>query len=110
RVPLPSAGVGTALTRNALSLLAIERGGDPFRADSLAEDYEVGMLLDAFGLSARFVDAVDGDGTRIVSRGEFPARVEAAARQKARWVVGIALAGWDHVAWPAARPDDGPRG
>ncbi len=96
--------------RNALSLLAIERGGDPFRADSLAEDYEVGMLLDAFGLSARFVDAVDGDGTRIVSRGEFPARVEAAARQKARWVVGIALAGWDHVAWPAARPDDGPRG
>ena len=108
-LPLPSAGVGTALTRNALSLLAIGRGGDPFRADSLAEDYEVGMLLDAFGLSARFVDAVDDDGTRIVSRGEFPARVEAAARQKARWVVGIALAGWDHVAWPTARPDDGPR-
>ncbi len=43
-------------------------------------------------------------------RGEFPARVEAAARQKARGGVGIALAGWDHVAWPAARPDDGPRG
>ncbi len=31
-MPLPSAGVGCALTRSALALLAIERGGDPSAA------------------------------------------------------------------------------
>ena len=102
-MPLPSAGVGCALTRGALALLAIERGGDPFRRDSLTEDYEVGMLLGSYGLGARFVDATGPRGTRIVSRGAFPGKVDAAVRQKARWVAGIALAGWDHLGWPGAR-------
>lgn len=105
-VPVPSAGVGCALTRNALALLAIERGGLPFRADSLAEDYEVGILIGAFGLGTCFVDARDQAGDRIVSRGEFPATIEAAVRQKSRWVAGIALAGWDHLDWPKVRSVD----
>jgi adsorption protein B len=102
-VPIPSAGVGCALTRDALALLASERGGHPFRADSLTEDYEIGMLIGLHGLSARFVDAVGRGGDRIVSRGEFPRRVELAVRQKARWIAGIALAGWDHLGWPERR-------
>ncbi len=61
------------------------------------------MLLGAYGLGARFVDAVGRSGTRIVSRGAFPGKVDAAVRQKARWVAGIALAGWDHLGWPGAR-------
>lgn len=107
-LPLPSAGVGCALTRGALALLAIERGGDPFRHDSLTEDYEVGMLLGSYGLGARFIDAIGRTGTRIVSRGAFPGKVDAAVRQKARWVAGIALAGWDHLGWPGA--PQGPAG
>lgn len=106
-MPLPSAGVGCALTRSALALLAIERGGDPFRCDSLTEDYEVGMLLGAYGLSARFVEAIGRTGTPIVSRGAFPGRIDAAVRQKARWVAGIALAGWDHLGWPGSRQGTG---
>jgi len=102
-MPLPSAGVGCALTRSALALLAIERGGDPFRQDSLTEDYEVGMLLGAYGLGACFVDTIGWAGTRVVSRGIFPGRINAAVRQKARWVAGIALAGWDHLGWPGSR-------
>ncbi|MDO9370177.1 MAG: glycosyl transferase family protein [Sphingopyxis sp.] len=102
-MPLPSAGVGCALTRGALALLAIERGGDPFRRDSLTEDYEVGMLLGSYGLGARFVDAIGPTGTRIVSRGSFPGKIDAAVRQKARWIAGIALAGWDHLGWPGSR-------
>lgn len=100
---LPSAGVGCALTRSALALLAIERGGHPFRADSLTEDYEVGMLIGAYGLRARFVDAVTVGGERIVSRGAFPGSVEKAVRQKSRWIAGIALAGWDHLGWLGTR-------
>ncbi|HEV2598437.1 glycosyl transferase family protein [Sphingopyxis sp.] len=107
-MPLPSAGVGCALSRGALALLAIERGGDPFRCDSLTEDYEVGMLLGTYGLGARFMTAVGRTGTPIVSRGAFPGRIDAAVRQKARWVAGIALAGWDHLGWPGARQGIGP--
>ena len=100
---IPSAGVGCALTRSALALLAIERGGNPFRADSLTEDYEVGMLIGAYGLDAAFVDARTPAGERIASRGAFPGEIECAVRQKARWIAGIALAGWDHLGWPGAR-------
>ena len=100
---LPSAGVGCALTRHTLALLAIERGGDPFRCNSLTEDYELGMVIGAYGLRARFVDEAGASGDRIVSRGAFPNCAEAAVRQKARWIAGIALAGWDHLGWPGSR-------
>lgn len=108
-LPLPSAGVGCALTRRALALLAIERGGQPFCGDSLTEDYEIGMVIGAYGLGTRFVDAVDMAGDRIVSRGTFPGRGDAAVRQKARWIAGIALAGWDHLGWPGSRLGNGQR-
>lgn len=107
-MPLPSAGVGCALTRSALALLAIERGGEPFRCDSLTEDYEIGMLIGAYGLGTGFVEATGPGGDRIVSRGIFPGRVDAAVKQKARWVAGIALAGWDHLGWPGSRQGDMP--
>ncbi len=102
-MPLPSAGVGCALTRHTLALLAIERGGDPFRCNSLTEDYELGMVIGAYGLRARFVDEIAARGDRVVSRGAFPDRADAAVRQKARWIAGIALAGWDHLGWPGSR-------
>lgn len=108
-LPLPSAGVGCALTRSALALLAIERNGQPFCSDSLTEDYEIGMVIGAYGLGALFVDAVDAAGERIVSRGAFPGRTDAAVRQKSRWIAGIALAGWDHLGWPGSRLRDGQR-
>lgn len=98
-LPIPSAGVGCALTRNALALLALDRGGEPFRADSLTEDYEVGMLIAGYGLAARFVDAAGAHGGRIVSRGEFPDEWEKSVKQKSRWITGIALAGWEHLGW-----------
>src|SRR3546814_1435378 len=71
-LPLPSAGVGCALTRRTLALLAIERGGEPFCCDSLTEDYEIGILIGAYGLETRFIDTVGPAGDRIVSRGAFP--------------------------------------
>ncbi|NIJ37984.1 adsorption protein B [Sphingopyxis panaciterrae] len=107
-LPIPSAGVGCALTRNALALLALDRGGEPFRADSLTEDYEIGMLMAHHGLAARFVDATGMAGGRIVSRGSFPHQVDAAVKQKSRWITGIALAGWDHLGWLGRARRDAP--
>lgn len=108
-VPVPSAGVGCAITRRAIALIAIDRGGVPFRPDSLTEDYELGMLFGAYGLPTAFIDRVDSTGLLIASRGSFPGRVDAAVRQKSRWIAGIALAGWDHVGWPASRLVGAPR-
>jgi len=98
-LPVPSAGVGCALSRSTMALLAIERGGYPFGAESLTEDYEIGMLIGAYGLSARFIDTRGLAGDRIVSRGAFPITVETAVRQKSRWIAGIALAAWDSLGW-----------
>lgn len=99
-LPIPSAGVGCALSRDAISLLAMERDGEPFRPESLTEDYEIGILIGTYGLSARFVDAVTDLKDPIVSKGEFPNQLDAAVRQKARWITGIALAGWGQLGWP----------
>lgn len=102
-LPIPSAGVGCALTRNTLALMALERGGHPFRVDSLTEDYELGLLIGAYGLKACFVDRIGALGEPIVSRGSFPDELEAAVRQKSRWITGIALAGWAQLGWPGTR-------
>lgn len=108
-LPLPSAGVGCALSRPALGLLALRRGDMPFRAASLTEDYEIGLMLAAQGLPTIFVDARDDRGDRIVSAGEFPNRPGSAWRQKGRWIAGIALAGWDHLGWLEEAPGGAPR-
>ena len=96
---LPLAGVGCAIRRDALEALAGEEGA-PFDPRSLTEDYELGLRVAAAGLPACFarVRAPDG-GALIATRAYFPDRVGPAVVQKARWMVGIALAGWDRTGW-----------
>lgn len=96
---LPSAGVGCSIRRDALSLIADSRGGEPFTEDSLTEDYELGLRLGELGLPSAFVRIRGADGHIVATRSEFPATLSAAVRQKTRWTVGIALAGWDRVGW-----------
>lgn len=98
-VGLPSAGVGCAIARDALAELA-GRCGVPFDTDSLTEDYELGLRLCAAGRSATFVRLPAGPGRALVAtKSYFPARLDAAIAQKARWVAGIALSGWDRLGW-----------
>ncbi|MEA3014816.1 MAG: hypothetical protein QOD42_3361 [Sphingomonadales bacterium] len=96
---LPSAGVGCAVSRAALAALAQARGA-PFDPDSLTEDYELGLRLKAIGRPAAFVRLPAGPGRPLVATREyFPATLAAAVAQKARWMTGIALAGWDRLGW-----------
>ena len=96
---LPSAGVGCAIDRQALAALA-QRHGAPFDAGSLTEDYELGLRLKALGCRAAFVRMPAGPGRSVVATREyFPATLDAAATQRARWIAGIALAGWDRLGW-----------
>ncbi|WP_022684733.1 glycosyl transferase family protein [Sphingomonas phyllosphaerae] len=96
---LPLAGVGCAIRRDALERLAAGRGM-PFEPQSLTEDYELGLRVAAFGMPARFVRWRErAGGALIATRAYFPDTIDAAVRQKARWVTGIALSGWDRTGW-----------
>ena len=98
---IPLAGVGCALERVALARLAAQEGGHPFIAASMTEDYEMGLRVGALGLKTMFVriPAVPGSSAVVSSRGHFPASLDTAVRQKARWIGGIAFAGWDRLGW-----------
>ena len=98
---IPLAGVGCAISRNAIAKLAAMNEGRPFAGTSLTEDYEMGLRIGSLGLKTIFVriPAQPGEPGVVASRGHFPATLGAAVRQKARWLGGIALAGWDRMGW-----------
>jgi adsorption protein B len=98
---IPLAGVGCAIARRPLAQLAAMEDGRPFSGNSMTEDYEVGLKIGAIGLRTMFVRIPARPGERgiVASRGHFPATLGCAVRQKARWLRGIALAGWDRLGW-----------
>ena len=110
---LPAAGVGCAIARNVLTDLARDRKSElartegailtrqagPFASESLTEDYELGWRVARSGHRARFLRLRDGEGQLIATRAYFPDTLDAAVRQKARWVHGIAFQGWDRLGW-----------
>ncbi len=98
---IPLAGVGCAIARKPLAQLAAMQDGKPFAGSSMTEDYEVGLRLGALGLKTMFVriPARAGERAVVASRGHFPATLGNAVRQKARWLGGIALSGWDRLGW-----------
>ena len=97
---LPLAGTGFAIRTTQLAQAAARRGGDPFDAGSLTEDYELGLMLARHGARGCFARVAERPGGELVAvRAIFPGELSAAVRQKARWMTGIALAGWDRTGW-----------
>jgi len=98
---IPLAGVGCAIERRAIARLAAMEDGRPFAGDSMTEDYEMGLKIGALGLKTTFVRIPARVGERgiVASRGHFPSTLGSAVRQKARWLGGIALTGWDRLGW-----------
>ncbi len=114
---VPSAGVGTCFSRNALEQLAAETHNQPFNTDTLTEDYDIGARLAQRGMKQIFgkfpVEYVTrrtswfGLGKETIStismpmgiREYFPNTFRTAYRQKARWTLGIGLQGWAQVGW-----------
>lgn len=101
---IPAAGVGCAFSREAIQAVAAQNaaaGGAalPFETDSLTEDYELGLRVKDMGGSGVFVRARDAHGDLIATEEYFPDDIGAAARQKSRWMAGIALLGWDRMGW-----------
>ncbi|SIN74661.1 glycosyl transferase family protein [Halodesulfovibrio marinisediminis] len=113
---IPSAGVGTALSRRTLELTAKKQRNLLFDTASLAEDYAFGLGIKELGLKQAFVrqwiwrnKMVKSFFTRrpkqkrvqefISIREYFPNTFKQAVGQKTRWVMGITLQGWESMGW-----------
>ena len=106
---LPAAGVGCGFSRAALHDLAARRAADgeagPFAPECLTEDYELGLVMSKGGRGSTFLRLRDDAGALVATRSYFPNTLDAAVRQKTRWVHGIAFQGWDRMGW-SLRPVD----
>jgi adsorption protein B len=120
---VPSAGVGTAFSAHALTVLATTLGrGVPFSVDSLTEDYRTSLALRMQHLKSIFVTQsvirlrwvkkgifkpryIQKPFKEFVAtRAMFPTEYRKAIRQKARWIIGIVFQEWDHNQWPKEWP------
>ena len=100
---MPLAGTGCAIAPAFLTMIATARGGDPFDATSLTEDYELGLRLAELGARGIFARVADQAGGVVAVRAYFPGTLSSSVRQKTRWMMGIALAGWDRTGWGRPR-------
>ena len=105
---IPAAGVGCAFGRDALERVARQRsgeaGGAPFEPTAMTEDYELGMTIGRRGAHGDgkggvFLRVRDANGHLVATRAYFPTTLDAAVRQKSRWIQGIAFDGWDRLGW-----------
>ena len=102
---VPSAGVGTGFSREALDRQA--RYGPVFNILSLTEDYEISFRLGLPGkrsILLRYMHTQQSGPDRgtqrlVATREYFPSSFRAAVRQKARWTIGIVFQGWRHIGW-----------
>ena len=103
---VPSAGVACAIDRDLLGRIADLALGAPFDAACLTEDYELGHRIKALGGRGALVRVKSAhDRVVVATREHFPATLDAAVRQKSRWLTGIALSGWDRLGWPGGIAD-----
>lgn len=102
---VPSAGVACAIRRDVLGSIADAAGGSPFDAACLTEDDEVGVRIRRLGHRTALVRIARPGGGVVATREHFPATLDAALRQKSRWLLGIALGGWDRLGWSGGLAD-----
>jgi adsorption protein B len=98
---LPGAGVGTGYRRRALEKLAGTNSNRLFEPEALTEDYENGLKMFRLGCSQAFIPILRAAGPRnfVATREYFPQTWRSALRQRTRWVMGIALQGWQRHGW-----------
>ena len=114
---VPSAGVGTGFSRDAIDKLALKHNNQIFNVATFTEDYDLAFRLKAIGersiLIQYFIERTRV-GTRslfgkrgnlkvvrelVGTRGYFPSNFGDAVRQKARWTLGIVFHGWQQRGW-----------
>ncbi|MCO4768503.1 MAG: glycosyl transferase family protein [Deltaproteobacteria bacterium] len=119
---VPSAGVGSGFAREAFEEIAVQHSNEVFNTGSLTEDYEIGMKFRLANKKTYFA-CRSIKRSRIVERGLFkkrkvriiedeyiatreffPDSLRFAVRQRSRWVLGIAMQGWEQIGWKGTLP------
>lgn len=97
---VPSAGVGTAVTRQLVSRLLKLQNGHFLNEKTLTEDYYLGLTCYDLNVKAHFAceyfetrDPKTGKPVKdfVATRELFPQEVQASIKQKTRWTMGICL-------------------
>lgn len=99
---IPSAGVGTCLSRTLVLRFLLEQNGEIFLPDSLTEDYQLGLQTTKWGFKSIFLchHLEEKAVSEIISTREyFPHKYLQAVRQKTRWTTGIAFQGSRNIGW-----------
>ncbi|HWE50724.1 MAG TPA: glycosyl transferase family protein [Bryobacteraceae bacterium] len=92
---IPSNGVGTGFSREALEGLAQTHSNRIFEPACLTEDYENGWRIHNMGMRQKFIPVQIRYGRAIATREYFPLTFGTAVRQRSRWVTGIGLQSWE---------------
>jgi adsorption protein B len=92
---IPSNGVGTGFSREALEGLAQAHSNQIFEPACLTEDYENGWRIHHMGMRQKFIPVQIRHGRAIATREYFPLTFRTAIRQRSRWVTGIGLQSWE---------------
>lgn len=100
---IPSAGVGTLLSRQLMLTSMLHQGGQFLKEDTLTEDYHLGIMTKVMGFRSQFLCAQialpNGKSEFIATREYFPSNFFASIRQKSRWTLGIAYQGLKNIQW-----------
>jgi adsorption protein B len=114
---VPGAGVGTAISRAGMEMLAKKYNNEVFNIKTFTEDYDIAFrLMDLQSRSVIMQFFIERTHLRppnwfhkkaevetvldlVATRELFPNRFLTATRQKARWVIGIVFHGWTQQKW-----------
>ena len=100
---IPSAGVGTAISRKLVQALMEVQDGSLLNEDCLTEDYQLGLLSARLGFKSTFActyrSLPDGKRDYIATREYFPDEFHPSIRQKTRWTIGIAFQSAERFGW-----------
>ncbi len=96
---VPSNGVGTGFSREAIEAIAAAHSNRIFEPACLTEDYENGFRVHRLGFKQLFIPLTKIDGSFAATREYFPRQYRAAVRQRTRWTTGIVLQSWEYHGW-----------
>ncbi|MBR0697751.1 glycosyl transferase family protein [Bradyrhizobium lablabi] len=112
---IPCAGVSACFSREAIQHLMDRNQGEAFRTSSFTEDYDIAFRVAELGFKSAFIAypvsyAIDINidngqpgiiyrSLPLATREFFPSGLEAAYRQRARWLLGIVFQGSREHGW-----------
>lgn len=100
--PIPSAGVGTAMTKSYVQKMLKYQNGQLFNPNTVTEDYQLGLLSTEIKSKTEFACYFIKDNNKknfIATREYFPKKIRASIRQRSRWVLGIAYQSFKSLGW-----------